>query len=280
MPPPPQLDHVVINTRYDMDAAAASFAELGFHLTARGYHTLGSINHLMMFGTDYLELIGLPADADRANPGRPDVANAPLGINGLVFKTADVDDTYAHLQAIGMAGAPPKSFSRPVTLADGTKQDVRFRTVAVRDGVFPGGRVYFCQHLTPELVWRPEWQQHANGAAAMPQFVVAADDPAAQAARYAALLGSSLEGGGDVVTVPANGCRITILSPTACRDRYGALASVMNGRSEIFAAVVISTRNLGAVRTIAANVGLPSINEPDRVVIRQPHYDAVLEFRG
>ncbi len=43
------LDHLVINTLFDMDRAAALMAELGFTVTPRGYHSLGSINHLMMF---------------------------------------------------------------------------------------------------------------------------------------------------------------------------------------------------------------------------------------
>jgi len=56
--PPPVLDHVVIDVRDRMDEAARTFAALGFHLTPRGYHTLGSMNHLMMFRADYLELLG------------------------------------------------------------------------------------------------------------------------------------------------------------------------------------------------------------------------------
>ena len=48
------LDHVVINVKDDMDLAQLVFSNLGFTLTPRGYHTLGSINHLMMFGSDYM----------------------------------------------------------------------------------------------------------------------------------------------------------------------------------------------------------------------------------
>ena len=44
-----QLDHVVINVRADMDAAVIEFGNLGFTITPRGFHTLGSINHLMIF---------------------------------------------------------------------------------------------------------------------------------------------------------------------------------------------------------------------------------------
>ena len=54
----PILDHVVIDVRDRMDVAAAAYRALGFQLTPRGHHTLGSMNHLAMFANDYLELLG------------------------------------------------------------------------------------------------------------------------------------------------------------------------------------------------------------------------------
>ena len=122
-----RLDHAVINTHYDMDHAQDCFRRLGFSLTERGFHSLGSINHLMMFGTDYLELIGLPKEASGNLPVRQGISDAPRGINGLVFKTDDAQQTYQHLQSVGMAGDAPKSFSRPVQTPDGVK-DAQFQT--------------------------------------------------------------------------------------------------------------------------------------------------------
>ena len=46
------------------------------------------------------------------------------------------------------------------------------------------GRVYFCEHQTPDLVWRPEWQRHPNGACAIARVVVATADPQRTAALY------------------------------------------------------------------------------------------------
>ena len=57
---PAVLDHLVVNTRFAIDAAQALFAGLGFTLTPRGYHSLGSVNHLAVFPQGYLELVGLP----------------------------------------------------------------------------------------------------------------------------------------------------------------------------------------------------------------------------
>ena len=82
-----QLDHVVINTRYETDLAAELFAGLGFQLTPRGFHpTLGSINHLMVFEHAYLELIGLPPGGDKV---RQELIDSPVGLNGLVFASGD-----------------------------------------------------------------------------------------------------------------------------------------------------------------------------------------------
>ena len=69
----------------------------------------------MMFGSDYMELIGFPEYGVANNPNaRPDLTNAPFGINGLVFKSSDVDKTFEKLVELEMEGDPPKSCSRPV----------------------------------------------------------------------------------------------------------------------------------------------------------------------
>ena len=90
--------------------------------------------------------------------------------------------TFAQLRALDMAGDPPHAFSRPVDLPGG-KVEATFRTVTVRQDVFPAGQVYFCEHGTPELVWRPEWQTHANGTTQITEIVIVSTDPAAEAAR-------------------------------------------------------------------------------------------------
>ena len=99
--PAATLDHVVINARDDMDRAADIYRRLGFTLTERGYHSLGSINHLAMFGTDYLELIAVPKGA---TTGRMDLMAFPFGLNGLVFGSEDSAVTYESLAKVGVRG--------------------------------------------------------------------------------------------------------------------------------------------------------------------------------
>jgi hypothetical protein len=266
------LDHTVINTRGDMDPAVEIFQALGFTLTPRGYHSHGSINHLMMFGSDFLELIGIPEG--RPNQ-RPDLAAAPVGINGLVFKTDDADAVYAHLEAEGMAGVPVRAFTRPVILDD-EEHIASFRTTTVNPDVFKGGRVYFCEHGTPELVWRSEWQNQPNRVVSMPEFVVASTHPAKEAADFARLLNGSVEGN----AVPYADGKITVLSVADYQARYGDLASDMNGRSSIFGAIVCACDDMGPIGEILATppAGVAARQTENGFVVYVTDYDSVLEF--
>ena len=96
--PIPLIDHVVVNVRDELDEAADRWTRLGFQLTPRGHHTLGSSNNLAILGTDYIELLGVAPGANRT-----DVLDWPAGLNGLVFKTNDSDSLYGTLSE---AGAP------------------------------------------------------------------------------------------------------------------------------------------------------------------------------
>ena len=256
------LDHVVINTRRSMDAAAAAFADLGFTLTPRGEHSLGSINHLMVFDDNYLELLGLPV----AGPARrPELLEAPLGLDGVVFKTDDAEASFEVLAAADLADRPPAGFDRPVDLGDRVAS-ARFRTVHARRDRCPEGRVYFCEHATPELVWRPEWQAHANGAQTIAEMVLVAADPAAVSARYAAISGGN----------PL----ITVLSPAALGDRYGVLARPLDGGAARLTALVVATDDLAAARTMAAaapGVTLATLDD-HRFAVRVDDFDTVIEF--
>jgi hypothetical protein len=216
----PILDHLVLDVHTDMDAVAALYRDLGFTLTDRGHHTLGSINHLAMFATDYLELLGWP----ETGTSRTELLNFPRGLNGLVFKTDDVDETYNYLRAVNLAGDPPRTFSRPVVI-DGEVREAKFRTVHVAPDQARLGRIYFCEHLTPELVWRPEWQHHANGVTTIASVVVASSDPAVMAELFRAMFGGWIHQDGERFILAAGRPRIEIVPATS----LGADATVGRG---------------------------------------------------
>jgi hypothetical protein len=140
--------------------------------------------------------------------------------------------------------------------------DAKFRTVSVRPDVFSEGRVYFCEHGTPELVWRKEWQSHQNKITAVAEMVVVTTTVPETAKNYADLVGSEAEiltnGVGAVATADI---LITVCSPAQYRDRYGESASDLGNRSSMFGALVFTSRETSSV-------------------VRLPVYDSVLEFKN
>ncbi len=276
MLPVPTLDHVVINVRDRIDEGASVFRRLGFTLTPRGYHTLGSMNHLAMFGTDYLELIAAPPGDTR----RQEILTAPEGLNGLVFGSEDSGATYAALVAAGVPVEPPQQFSRPVDLSDGP-QDATFRTVRMTPGTVTAGRLYFCHHLTRQLVWRDEWRHHANGTIGVARAVIAAQDPSVLAGLFARMFGDESVRpiqGGHALAVGLS--RFDVITPSRLDAVYGAAAPDAGGRADFMAALTFRVRSLDAAATaIAAGQIEGAYRDPERIVVpARSAFGATLEF--
>ncbi len=241
--PVPAIDHVVINARDRLDEAAATYRRLGFALTPRGHHTLGSSNNLAILGTDYVELLGVVPGVGN----RTDVLDWPAGLNGLVFKTFDSDATFAALQSAGVPVLPPQEFSRPVDILGGVR-DAAFRTVRLERDAVPAGRVFFCHHLTPQLVWHDAWRRHPNGALGIARAVICATDPAALGGLFARMFGA------DSVRQTTNGCtltaalsRVDVVTPAMLDAEFGAAAPEIAGRDQFMAALTLRTLSLGQV---------------------------------
>jgi hypothetical protein len=271
------LDHVVINVLFDMDRAADLMSRLGFTLTPRGYHSLGSINHLMMFEGDYLELIGLPSGTDVL---RKDVLESPRGLDGLVFKANDIDVTERTLRESGLAMLESRSFSRPVTI-DGVEHLARFRTVRTAPKLFEAGRVYYCQHFTPELVWHRPWMSHANGVSTLRELVVVTSNIEADAPLYAKAAQATAEKQGDDLAIAlSGGFRITLMSPARYRACYGEHAVEAVGRNSFFGAIVLETSEIEHLRGLAASIPDARIGMTDHsLILLVPLLNTLFEFR-
>ena len=259
----PCFDHVVVNARDRLDEAQAAYTRLGFTLTPRGFHSLGSANHLAIFGTDYLELIAVAGETS----ARQDILADPHGLSGLVFATEDSAVTYAGLAARGVPATLPLEFVRPVALPDG-ERDARFRTVHVQPAAGRPGRLYFCHHFTRELVWRDEWRQHANGTVGVQRAVIASDEPSILRDLFGRMFGSAaladVPGGVSLVTGLG---RIDVLRHDAVAALLGPAAGEAAGRAHYMAALTLRSRSLDAVRAALAAGGVAAQDERGRVLV-------------
>ncbi len=162
----------------DLDRARDTYQRLGFTLTPRGYHSLGSQNHCIMFGRDYLELMALPKPHPAFQYFADFLARGE-GVGALALATDAAAAAQAELARAGFAAEAPLALSRPVE----NLGEARFTLVQLPPEQTPGLRTFVCQHHTPELVWRPEFQRHALGAREIESVTLRAPDPA----RYAGL---------------------------------------------------------------------------------------------
>lgn len=236
----PVIDHVVINVARSLDEAAAGYTRLGFALTERGHHSLGSSNHLAILGQDYLELLGVEPGREAA---RVDFLQHPPGLAGLVFKPPADPGFAAALRARGLQVEEPREFHRPVRTSDGLAE-ARFRTTTLSDPRVANGRVFFCHHFSPELVWRDEWRGHPNGATGIAEFVIAAADPGRTAALYRDLFGEEAvkptTGG---FAIPADAASILILTPAEVAARYRGAAPVQADATDRMVALSLHARD-------------------------------------
>jgi hypothetical protein len=273
--PMPTLDHVVVNVQDRIDAAVETYRRLGFTMTPRGHHTLGSINNLAIFGTEYLELLG----ARTGDTRRPEILGSPAGLHGLVFGTKDSAAVYSALDAAGVPIQPPLEFSRPVELAEGAR-DATFRVVRLKPEVTEVGRFFFCHHFTPELVWRDEWRHHANGVIGVVRAVIAARDPDVLGGLFSKMFGA------DAVRRSATGCalllgltRFDVITPNGLRAEFGDAAANAEGRDTFMAALTLRVR---ALEQAAKAVQVPGVvRDDERIVVPASAACGVtLELRG
>ena len=253
------LDHVVVSVR-DLDAAAAAWRGLGFTVSPRGTHSphMGSANYTIMFGEDYMELLGVLTPTEHNAPMREWLMTQE-GIERAAFTALDAAAGVAELQARGIAALGPIAFGRPVELPDGSLAEARFNVLRWPVGLRPGGlRIFACQHLTRENVWVPVLQQHANGAACILRLEMLTAAPAVAAAEMAALLDQSPRADADGAWVVPTGpgrADLVFLDRATLAARHPGV-SLDGLPEEGAAALVLGTRDLvGAARALGVSAG-------------------------
>jgi catechol 2,3-dioxygenase-like lactoylglutathione lyase family enzyme len=251
-------DHVVVAVR-DLDAAAAQWKKLGFTLSPRGTHSpqMGSGNYTIMFGEDYLELLGVLHETEQNKPTRDFLKNRE-GIERTAFTTDNAAAGAAELKARGLEPLGPVHFGRPVDLPNGGTGEAKFNVFRWPLAESPGGiRIFACQHLTRHTVWIPELQQHANGASRIVAIEILAADPRTAAEHMSRLIDEPVSAPNSVWRVHSGGRRADFLfyDATSFAKRYPAAVRV-GAAPEGAAAIVIGTTDLAAATKVLGPIGV------------------------
>lgn len=274
--PVPAIDHIVIDVQDRMDEAAERYRALGFQLTDRAHHSLGSSNHLSIFKDDYLELLSPGAGK------RPELTGFPVGMNGLVFAMKAAEAVHEGLVREGLPTGAVQQFTRGVDLPGGATDTAAFKTVRLEPRSVFDGRVYFCEHLTPHLVWRPEWQVHPNGALALTRVALAAADPARVAAVFERMFGKGAvtKAAGAPLTLQAGKVAVEIWQREALAQSLGHAMPDPSGRGDHMAAFGLRVRSLADTAAILRARGIDTMaSGPDRLLVpAAAAFNVAIEF--
>ncbi len=269
-PPITGIDHLLVGVR-DLEAAREGYRRLGFTCTPRGSHIgWGTANYCIMFPDDYVELIGV-VDRTKETNGLDSFLERREGLKGIALASDDDDGGYAALHAAGIAAAPPRDLARNLELPEGTVQP-RFKLVHLPPDATPQLTAFICRHLTPEMVRRPAWLAHPNGATGLRAITVVVEDPPALARAYAGLLGAgAITPTDEMLTVRVGRAALLFVRPGDLADLYPELdlddapaPPYIAGMTVVVADVAEAARVIGANGVaVAANPGSALVVPPD-----------------
>jgi hypothetical protein len=274
------IDHPIIAVR-DMAAARAAYERLGFTVTPRGTHPeWGTGNWCIMFERDYLELRGIIDPHQTHNLER--FLAEREGLMGIALGTDDAQRSYETLAQRGMSPQQVRQLSRNFELPEGTVQP-RFSLCFLDVADTPGLMwVVLCQHLTPELLRRPAWLRHPNGARGVRAVTGVAPDLAEAAERHTKIFGRhAITRKNDRLEIQVSARHsITLLTPQAARASWPEFDLPATDETGYLLSVTVEVENASETEQFFASNGIQSSRTAAGTIRILPHDScgAPLEF--
>src|SRR5229473_3195652 len=145
------IDHAIVAVR-DLERARMGWTRLGFTLTPRGRHIgQGTANYCIMFGRDYLELLGFVERDDYGHRLEAFLARREGAMSVAFAPERDAEATRAALVSLELHPTAPRALGRALELPAGSVTP-RFSLLNLPADETPALDSFICGHLTPELV--------------------------------------------------------------------------------------------------------------------------------
>lgn len=229
------VDHIAHFVPH-VDSASRALERLGFNLTpySAQSHRLepggplvpaGTGNRCVMLAEGYLEFLTPTGDTPVANQLRAAIQRY-TGVHLIAFGTATPDIDHARLAKAGFQPLAPVALERSIDSMTGPGT-ARFTVVRVPPGTMAEGRIQYCRHLTPGLVWQARWIAHANHAAALRGILLCVEDPQEAAQRYARYTGLLPHVSGGIWRLDTARGYLMFIEPSRCAARLGCAPPAM-----------------------------------------------------
>jgi hypothetical protein len=285
---PRGLDHIVHAVR-DLDAAAEFYRRAGFQAGARNRHPWGTHNHVVQFPGFFIEILTVAEPEKLTGEGLPRIfggANRDAiargdGFSMLLLESPDAEADRADFERAGVAASAVLPFSRTATLPDGGTTTVGFSLAFAADARSPHAGFAVCRQHNPAAFWKPDYQVHANGAAAVRGAVLVAANPSDHRGFLAAWTGVH-DVVADTVCISVQTPRgeIAIMTPVAFGERFGVSVAA-DGEGLSVKGLRLAARDLDAAEAALRGGDVISLRHDGRLVVPpQAAFGATLIFEA
>lgn len=259
------IDHLVLPVK-DLAEARAFYAALGFTLTPDAQHPFGSGNFLAQLQGSFLEVLAItrPERVKEAEPGHfsfaafnRDFLKRREGFSMLVFESADARRDQAEFLSEGLQTYAPFDFERQAKLPSGESVTVGFSLAFVTEPGAPEVVFFTCQQHAPQYFWKPDYQEHANGARSIEEVVMVAPEPRALEGLFVGLQGRErVAAHADSLTIQTARGRVSVLSPSGYEARFPGGTPEDAPETPYFAAYAIGVEDIRRCEALLSGNGV------------------------
>jgi len=284
------IDHLVLGVS-DIERAAKFYRRLGFTTTPRAQHPWGTDNSLVQLTGSFLELLTVsrpelvPPSKEREfsfGEYNQEFLSRREGMSMLVFESTDAQADRGEFISRGLHPFDNFHFERLATLPDGAQVTVAFTLAFATDPRMPEAVFFCCQQHAPQYFWRPEFQSHANGADAIVEVIMVAEQPIALADFFSKVQEpESIEESGFGLTVNTPRGTIRVCTPEDVRHRYGDMDLSSFPESPYFLGFTVHVPDLDRVAAHFRSNNVTFNTTPESIrVSPNDAFGVLIEFRS
>lgn len=285
---PQGIDHPLVTVRNHTEALEL-YRRMGFSPSPVSYHPWGSVTSLIMFPSNFIELIGVD---DPTKFGTNSVNGfcfgrqlgqfldrGEEGISLVALHSKDADADHARMVEAGLESQGRIDFRRRMTLPDGRHDEAVVSLALFIDPELPDASNFICHQHRPELIWVRGWQHHPNGADGI-LAITYLTDPKQLEPRWRAIYGDAVKYNGAALEADTQcGVLRGIDAATAALEfRDVELPKSAQQRPHAIA-IRLHTTSLNVLRSILEHNEISHREAPGRVFVDpQAAGNVILEF--
>jgi hypothetical protein len=286
------IDHPLVVVR-DLQGVAERYTALGFSPRPLGRHPWGTTMRLVQFDGSSIELMGVEEEAllDRHaingfSFGRTirDQLREREGISLLALNSTDAEADAATVTRRGIACQGTIDFGRDIQLEDGRTDRTKTTLKIFVDPELPRLGNFAVHQHRPDLIFRPDWLVHPNGATRINRVTIMAprDQWLAVWQRLAGLYGNDavFETAGGFGAITGNG-RFVVLDKPSVEQAYAPLPPDLASEDRACCvAIHVSVADTARVVPFlaAAGVAFTTVGSELRLLEAEPYGNVFLAF--